>query len=87
VVAQAREQLSHATLRSRITGIVTQRAEVGNLVQPNGEILRIGDFSRVQTLKFQRGTSKYSVGQSVEVHLDAYPNQILEGKSVAFPRS
>jgi len=45
VVAQAREQLSHATLRSRITSHA-HKVEVGNLVQPNGEILRIGDFSR-----------------------------------------
>jgi len=89
VVAQAREQLSHATLRSRITGIVTQRiTEVGNLVQPNGEILRIGDFSRVQVdvevSELQRANIR--VGQSVSTLM---PTQIkfLEGKSVAFPSS
>jgi len=60
---------------------------VGNLVQPNGEILRIGDFSRVQVDVEVSEVANIQVGQSVEVHLDAYPNQILEGKSVAFPRS
>lgn len=83
VVAQAREQLSYATLRSPITGLVTQRiTEVGNLVQPNGELLRIGDFSRVQVdvevSELQRANIR--VGQSVEVRLDAYPNQIFRGQ-------
>jgi multidrug efflux pump subunit AcrA (membrane-fusion protein) len=83
VVAQTREQLSYATLKSPITGLVTQRiTEVGNLVQPNGEILRIGDFSRVQVdvevSELQRANIR--VGQSVEVGLDAYPNQIFRGQ-------
>lgn len=83
VVAQAREQLSYATLRSPIAGVITQRVtEVGNLVQPNGEILSIGDFSRVQVdvevSELQRANIR--VGQSVKVRLDAYPNQIFRGQ-------
>jgi len=85
VVAQAREQLSHATLRSRITGSHATVTEVGNLVQPNGEILRIGDLVQVD-VEVSELHSKYSGWAVGRRHLDAHPNQILEGKSVAFPQ-
>lgn len=83
VVAQAREQLSYASLTSPIAGTVTQRlTEVGNLVQPNGEVLRIGDFSRVEVNVevSELELADIEVGQSVTVRLDAFPNQTFKGQ-------
>lgn len=83
VVAQTREQLSYAKLTSPITGIVTQRiTEEGNLVQPNSEVLRIGDFSRVQVdvEVSELELAKIRNGQLAEVSLDAFPNQTFRGQ-------
>lgn len=83
VVAQAREQLSYARLTSPITGVVTQRVtEEGNLVQPNGEVLRLGDFSRVQVdvQVSELELAKIRTGQPAEVRLDAFPNQTFRGQ-------
>ncbi|WP_346016647.1 efflux RND transporter periplasmic adaptor subunit [Chroococcidiopsis sp. CCMEE 29] len=83
VVTQAREQLSYARLESPIAGVVTQRlTEQGNLVQPNGEIIRLGDFSQVKVgvEVSELELAKIRRGQSVTVHLDAFPNQTFKGQ-------
>ncbi len=83
VVAQAREQLSYARLTSPTTGIVTQRlTEEGNLVQPNAEVLKIGDFRRVQinVEVSELELAKIQIGQSVTVRLDAFPEQTFNGQ-------
>lgn len=83
VVAQAREQLSYAKLASPITGRVTQRlTEAGNFVQPNGEIIRIGDFSRLQVNVevSELELANIRVGQPVRVRLDAFPNDTFTGQ-------
>lgn len=83
VVAQTQEQLSYARLTSPITGLVTQRiTEVGNFVQPNSEILRIGNFSRVQVNVevSELELANIQLGQSVNVKLDAFPNQSFKGQ-------
>ncbi|AFY53413.1 RND family efflux transporter, MFP subunit [Rivularia sp. PCC 7116] len=78
VVAQAKERKSYAKLTSPIAGVVLEKIiEPGNLVQPGNEIIKIGDFSKVkieiQVSELELG--KLEVGQSVEVLLDAFPNQ------------
>ncbi len=83
VVAQAKERRSYAQLKSPITGIVTEKVtEPGNLVQPGGEVLKIGDFSRVKVVAqvSELELAKIAVGQSVQVRLDAFPNQSLIGR-------
>ncbi len=83
VVAQAREQLSYARLTSPTTGTVTQRlTEEGNLVQPNSEVLKIGDFGRVQVNVevSELQLAKIQIGQSVTVRLDAFPSQTFNGQ-------
>lgn len=83
VIAQAREQLSYARLLAPITGKVTQRlTEPGNLVQPNGEVIRIGDFSRVEVVAeiSELELTNIRTGQSVRVRLDAFPNQTFKGQ-------
>jgi RND family efflux transporter MFP subunit len=79
MVTQAREQLSYTRLKSPISGLVTQRlTEEGNLAQPNSEVLRLGDFRRVQVNVevSELALAKIQQGQSVTVRLDAFPGQI-----------
>ncbi|WNN91046.1 efflux RND transporter periplasmic adaptor subunit [Gloeocapsopsis dulcis] len=83
VVAQARRQQSYARLTAPIAGKVMQRlTEVGNFVQPNTEIVRIGDFSRIQVNVEVSELELASIrqGQAVTVRLDAFPDESFTGE-------
>lgn len=83
VVAQFKERRSFARLISPITGVITQRiTEPGNLLQPGNEVLQIADFSRVKVVVqvSELELSQIQVGQSVQVSLDAFPNELLIGR-------
>lgn len=82
-IAQARERQSYTILASPISGVVLEKvSEPGNLVQPGGEILRLGDFSstKVVVQVSDRELSNIRVGQSVQVRLDAIANEEFTGK-------
>jgi multidrug efflux pump subunit AcrA (membrane-fusion protein) len=82
-VAQERERQSYALLASPITGVVLEKvSQPGDLVQPGGGILQLGDFSSVKVLVpvSELDLSNIRVGQSVPVRLDAFPNEELIGK-------
>jgi HlyD family secretion protein len=83
LVAQTKERKSYARLTSPITGIVTEKVtEPGNLLQPGNEVLKIGDFNRVKVVVqiSELELSQIQVGQSVQVRLDAFPNEKLTGR-------
>jgi HlyD family secretion protein len=83
LVAQTKERRSYARLTSPITGIVTEKVtEPGNLLQPGNEVLKIGDFNRVKVVVqvSELELSQIQVGQSVQVRLDAFPNEKLTGR-------
>lgn len=82
VVAEAVEKRSYARLISPISGVILARVtEPGNLLQPGNELLKIGDFNRVkvEVQVSELELAKIRVGQSVQVRLDAFPNQTYSG--------
>lgn len=83
LVAQTKERRSYARLTSPITGVVTEKVtEPGNLLQAGNEVLKIADFNRVKVVVqvSELELAKIQVGQSVQVRLDAFPNQTLIGR-------
>jgi HlyD family secretion protein len=82
-VSAAQERRSYARLISPITGVVTEKVtEPGNLLQPGSEVLKVADFSRVKVVAqvSELELAKIQVGQSVEVKLDAFPDEKFIGK-------
>ncbi|HEY9603319.1 MAG TPA: efflux RND transporter periplasmic adaptor subunit, partial [Allocoleopsis sp.] len=82
-VAQSQERQSYTLLASPITGVVLAKvSELGNLIQPGGEVLRLGDFSSVKVVVpvSELELSNIRVGQTVRVRLDAFPNEGLSGR-------
>lgn len=83
LVAQTKERRSYARLTSPISGVVTQKiTEPGNLLQAGSEVLKIGDFNRVKVALAvsELELAQIQVGQSVQVRLDAFPNERLIGR-------
>lgn len=82
-IAQSLERKSYSLISSPINGVVTQKiTEPGNLVQPGGEILKLGDFSRVKVKVpvSELELSDVRIGQAVQVRLDAFENQTFTGQ-------
>jgi HlyD family secretion protein len=83
VVADAKKRRAYARLISPITGVITEKvSEPGNFLQPGGEVLKIGDFSRVKVIVqvSELELAKIRVGLPVQVGLDAFSNQTYQGR-------
>jgi HlyD family secretion protein len=83
VVAQTRERQSLTLIPSPLDGVVLERiSESGNVVQSGGEVLKLGDFSsiKVVTLISELELAQVQLGRSVQVRLDAFPNQNFTGQ-------
>jgi HlyD family secretion protein len=81
-VAQQQERQAYAQLTSPIEGVVLDKvSEPGNLVSPGGEVLKLADLSRLKivVLLSELDLSEVRTGQSVEVTLDALPQQNFSG--------
>ena len=83
VVAQEQKRRSYTRLVAPISGLVLQRRqEPGDLIQPGNEVLQIADFSRIQVRVevSDKELGNISVGQSVNVKLDAFPQENIVGQ-------
>ncbi|MDY6786055.1 MAG: efflux RND transporter periplasmic adaptor subunit [Cyanobacteriota bacterium] len=81
-VAQQQERLAYAQLTSPINGVVLEKvSEPGNLVSPGGEILKLGNLSRLKIVVpvSELDLSDIQEEQSVGVSLDALPQQNFSG--------
>ena len=82
IVTQAKQRLTYTTLTAPLTGTVLSRlAEAGDLMQPGETIVEMGDL---QTLEVaiqisDRDLTQFRLGQRLNVRLDAFPNEVLEG--------
>ncbi|WNC45995.1 efflux RND transporter periplasmic adaptor subunit [Thermosynechococcus sp. GLH187] len=82
-VQQARARLNQALLRSPLNGVVLERlTEVGNLLQPGGEVLRLGDIRQLKVVVevSERELARLAPGQGATVTFDAVPNRTYEGR-------
>jgi len=89
IVERVQERLSYAEVISPLDGIVLERVvEEGDVVQTGNTIITIGDFSQVQVRIDvpDQELAQVNTGQSVEVTLDALPQQTFSGRiSRIFP--
>ncbi|XFA74408.1 efflux RND transporter periplasmic adaptor subunit [Thermosynechococcaceae cyanobacterium Okahandja] len=82
-VQQARARLSYALMRSPLNGIVLERlTEVGNLLQPGGEALRLGDLQQLRVIVevSERELGRLAPGQEATLTFDAVPNRTYKGR-------
>lgn len=83
IVKQNQARLQYALIRSPLNGVVLERlTETGNLVQPGGELLRIGNLNQLKVIVelSERETAALRVGQPAMISLDAAPNESISGR-------
>jgi HlyD family secretion protein len=83
VVDQTVERLSYAVVRSPLAGVVIERfIETGDYAESGDELLHVGDLNRLKVMieVSDRDLAQVSVGQPVDVQLDAFPNEPVAGR-------
>ncbi len=82
-VQQARARLSYALMKSPLNGVVLERlTEVGNLLQPGGEVLRLGDLKQLKVVVevSEQELGRLALGQKATLTFDAVPNRTYNGR-------
>ncbi|MGA0595692.1 HlyD family secretion protein [Enterovirga sp. CN4-39] len=82
-VARAERDLSFATIRAPVTGVLGNRAvEVGAYVQPGTRLAALIPFASVRVDANFKETqlARIHPGQKVEFEVDAYPDRQFEGR-------
>lgn len=83
ILRETQQRLSFANLTASLSGVVLERvAEPGDLVLPGEAVLTLGDLSRVLVVieVADSNLTEFSVGQSVELAIDAFPNETFTGQ-------
>lgn len=83
ILEQGRARLANSTLTAPLAGVVLSRAaEPGDFLQAGQAVLELGNFAEVE-VEIQisdRDRSAFSLGQAVQVKLDAFPQASLTGR-------
>ncbi|MBD1910922.1 MULTISPECIES: efflux RND transporter periplasmic adaptor subunit [unclassified Leptolyngbya] len=82
-VAEVGQRRAYSTLKAPINGAVLERLrQPGDLVRPGEEVVQLGDFSGVKVVVpvSELELSRVTVGQSVQVRLDAFPDRPFSGQ-------
>ncbi|WP_448533521.1 efflux RND transporter periplasmic adaptor subunit [Parathermosynechococcus lividus] len=82
-VQQTRARLSYALMKSPLNGVVLERlTEVGNLLQPGGEVLRLGDLKQLKVVVevSEQELGRIALGQEATLTFDAVPNRTYNGR-------
>ncbi|MBD2111334.1 MULTISPECIES: efflux RND transporter periplasmic adaptor subunit [Cyanophyceae] len=83
ILRETQQRLSFANLTASLSGVVLERvAEPGDLILPGEAVLTLGDLSEVLVVieVADSSLSEFSVGQSVEIAIDAFPNETFTGQ-------
>lgn len=82
VINEEKKRLIFTQIKAPSSGYILERlTEQGNLIQPGGEIIRIGDFSQVKVnvAVSELELKNLKLGKTVDVNLDAFPEQKFTG--------
>jgi multidrug resistance efflux pump len=83
VVELLQSQINDATVKSPISGTITDRAiEVGELVSPGMTVFVIADLNKVYLTIYVSEVmlGKVKLGQLADVSVDSFPNRAFKGK-------
>lgn len=83
----AKLQLSYTVITAPVAGVVSQRnIQIGQLVQPGQDMFAIvQDTSIWVTANFKETKlGEIRIGQTVDIHVDAYPNNPFKGEVESF---
>ncbi len=83
ILQAVQQRLSFANLTASLSGIVLERlAEPGDLVLPGEAVLSLGDLSQVLVVieVADSNFSEFTIGQSVELAIDAFPSETFTGQ-------
>jgi HlyD family secretion protein len=83
ILRETQQRLSFANLTASLSGVVLERvAEPGDLILPGEAVLTLGDLSAVLVVieVADSSLSEFSVGQSVEIAIDAFPDETFTGQ-------
>lgn len=83
VIAQEQQKLGYYRLFTPIHGVVLGKmTEIGNLITPSTEIVKIGDFRQVKVIVpvSELELANLNIGQLVNVKFDAFSTQSFTGK-------
>ncbi|MBL1208488.1 efflux RND transporter periplasmic adaptor subunit [Geminocystis sp. GBBB08] len=81
-IEEEKKRLIFTQIKAPSSGYVLEiLKEQGNLIQPGGEIIKIGDFSQVKVnvAVSELELEKLKLGKTVNVNLDAFPEQKFTG--------
>ena len=81
--ASGHRTASHSVLRASLGGVVTKfEVAVGELVEPERELMTISDISTVWVLAdvYEKDLAKIKINTDVNIRVDAYPDRVFVGR-------